>query len=142
MAEANRYEGEIHLPETIIQHIQSLLTAKEAAGTTLLSKSWYTAWLTRPNLDFDFRDGSFGTDLAFFTFVEKTIERYERLNLKVESFRLWMRDVRPEEFELGKRDSFFFASELITRARKLGSTDLDYEVDAKEYWLGSTTDYL
>ncbi|XP_051127994.1 putative F-box/LRR-repeat protein At4g13960 [Andrographis paniculata] len=48
-------DNELQLPESLIQRIQSFLTGKKAASTIVLSKSWYNAWLTRPNLDFDDR---------------------------------------------------------------------------------------
>lgn len=44
-------EGTPELPEDIIHHILSFLTAKEAAKTNVLSKSWLSAWLTNPILE-------------------------------------------------------------------------------------------
>ncbi|KAG8370088.1 hypothetical protein BUALT_Bualt14G0081200 [Buddleja alternifolia] len=72
--------GEIQLPEAIIQQIQSLLNGKEAAQTSVISKSWYNAWLTNPNLDFDqrnFRIGDSESEAAerFPNFVKKTMQR-------------------------------------------------------------------
>ncbi|KAL3640898.1 hypothetical protein CASFOL_015866 [Castilleja foliolosa] len=58
---------EIPLPDTSIQHIQSFLISKQAAQTTILSKSWYRAWLTRPDLDFRFSD--FRTTHEFWSFT-------------------------------------------------------------------------
>ncbi|KAL8481696.1 hypothetical protein ACS0TY_028004 [Phlomoides rotata] len=71
--------GEI--PEVIIQHIQSFLNGNDAARTSTLSKAWYAAWLTRPDLDFP------DLDIA-----KKTLLRYEESNRKLHSFRLSIDD--------------------------------------------------
>ncbi|KAL3650308.1 hypothetical protein CASFOL_006711 [Castilleja foliolosa] len=110
--------GEFQLPEPIIHHIQSFLTEKEAAQTAILSKSWRSAWLTRPNLDFSIpKRGKH----KYFKLVEKTIQRYEQSNLKIESLRLCnqSRSVRVD-FEV-------FANDLIMRALKIGATHLSVE---------------
>ncbi|KAL8525249.1 hypothetical protein ACS0TY_014760 [Phlomoides rotata] len=82
MEKGKRVEAEFQLPEAIIQHIQSFLNGKEAAQTTLLSKSWNDAWLTRPNLDFDQKaferkssDDTQSSQTRFWNFVNKTVER-------------------------------------------------------------------
>ncbi|CAA0822018.1 Unknown protein [Striga hermonthica] len=80
--------GEFFLSEPIIHHIQSFLNEKEAAQTTVLSKSWRQAWLTRPNLDFDRSHFSFAYE--FSDFMDKSIQRYEESNLEIESFSLTM----------------------------------------------------
>ncbi|KAL3645005.1 hypothetical protein CASFOL_010185 [Castilleja foliolosa] len=89
--------GEIQFAEPIIHRLQSFLTGKEAAQTTIISKSWYSAWLTRPNLDLDdtyFGISSYKPDHskldAFKKYAKKTIKRYEQSNLKIESFKLCM----------------------------------------------------
>ncbi|GFP83664.1 peroxisome biogenesis protein 22 [Phtheirospermum japonicum] len=71
----------------------------EAAGTTTLSKSWYSAWLTRPNLDLDkinfngYRgDSKFD---KFSEFVNKTIQSFQQVG-PYESVVL-----SPELFEAG-----------------------------------------
>ncbi|KAL8485281.1 hypothetical protein ACS0TY_027544 [Phlomoides rotata] len=103
------------LPEEMIQHIQSFLSEKETARTTHLSKSWYAAWLTHPNLDFSYLGHP--TSTAFERFVKKTLQRYEELNRKIQSFMLRM---------VGRNlISTFMAKEFVVKAMKLGATDLD-----------------
>ncbi|KAH6769811.1 hypothetical protein C2S52_014614 [Perilla frutescens var. hirtella] len=109
---------EITLPEPIIQHIQSFLTGKEAAQTTILSKSWYSAWLTRPNLEFDQRDywiRGFLHRYVFHESAKKTMKRYQELSLKIESFKIFM------------IDDFSVCNELIVNAMKMGAVDLCFE---------------
>ncbi|KAH6756156.1 hypothetical protein C2S53_004255 [Perilla frutescens var. hirtella] len=113
--------GETLLPEAMIQHIQSFLTGKEAARTTLLSKSWYSAWLTRPTFDFDQQDFTYGgpksSKSRFVKYVMKIIAKYQDLNLKIDSLRL--RCTRGNEF---------LANRLIVKAMKMGATDLNLEM--------------
>ncbi|KAL8485212.1 hypothetical protein ACS0TY_027491 [Phlomoides rotata] len=106
---------ETQLPEVMIQPIQSFLSGIEAAQTTLLSRSWYTTWLTRPNLDFDEGDFLRFEKSTFVKFAKKTMQRYEEWNRKIQSFRLLIRD---------KRSNISVAKELILEAMKLGATDL------------------
>ncbi|KAK6130431.1 hypothetical protein DH2020_035841 [Rehmannia glutinosa] len=119
--------AEIPLPEGIIQHIQSLLSGKQAAQTSILSKSWYNAWLTSPNLHLDERNfqkrgGESPTSQiadGFSEFAKKTMQRYQTLNLKIEKFSLWMKSNE------GDRNSL--ASELIVKAVKMSVNDLKFE---------------
>ncbi|KAL8515834.1 hypothetical protein ACS0TY_014511 [Phlomoides rotata] len=71
-----RINGEIQLPEVIIQHILSFLTGKEAAQKSILSKSWYAAWSTHPDVDFDQRyfAGPRAID-GFAEFTRTTLQR-------------------------------------------------------------------
>ncbi|KAH6769812.1 hypothetical protein C2S52_014615 [Perilla frutescens var. hirtella] len=118
-------DGEILLPEPIIQHVQSFLTGKESAQTTILSKSWYSAWLTRPNLDFDQRDyriRGFTDRCGYHEFAKKTMKRYQQLNLKIDSFKLFIND-----FSLGKA--------LIVKAMKMGAVDLHFETTLSTFVL-------
>ncbi|KAH6816552.1 hypothetical protein C2S51_021372 [Perilla frutescens var. frutescens] len=114
-------KGETLLPEAILQHIQSFLTGKEAARTTLISNSWYNAWLTRPTLDFDqqhFTNGDPNSSKTRFAeFATKSMARYQDLNLKIDSLRL--RCTRGNET---------LANKLIMKAMKMGATDLDLEM--------------
>ncbi|KAL3645016.1 hypothetical protein CASFOL_010196 [Castilleja foliolosa] len=112
-------EGEIQFAEPIIHRLQSILTGKEAAQTTIVSKSWHSAWLTRPNLDFD--DTYFGEYNCysvdkFKNHAKKTIKRYEQSNLKIESFHLCM-----QIDQYGRDD---LAKKLIVKALRIGATRL------------------
>ncbi|KAL3645020.1 hypothetical protein CASFOL_010200 [Castilleja foliolosa] len=119
-------EGEIQFAEPIIHRLQSFLTGKEAAQTSIVSKSWHSAWLTRPNLDFDdthFKvSGDYDYDFNysgvdnFKKYAKKTIKRYEQLNLKIESFKLCMEMNRYGRTELAKK--------LIVKALRIGATRL------------------
>ncbi|KAG8391087.1 hypothetical protein BUALT_Bualt01G0151300 [Buddleja alternifolia] len=129
--------GELQLPEVIIQHIQSFLNQRQAARTSVLSKSWYSAWSSRPILDFNERDfkwkrntGVSGSQIAepfsvfvkrrFMKFVKGTVQRYHELNLKIEVFRLWICVI--------DSDSASLVNEFITRALKLGVSDFSLEI--------------
>ncbi|XP_057771856.1 putative F-box/LRR-repeat protein At3g44080 [Salvia miltiorrhiza] len=110
-------DGESKLPDEIIQHIQSLMSERDAARTTLLSKSWHGAWCTRPNLCLDPFTFRYRMD-EFPIFARKSMQRYEDSNLKIKSFKLWVE---------GDDDSDL-ARELILKAIKLGATDLTIDV--------------
>ncbi|KAL3645025.1 hypothetical protein CASFOL_010205 [Castilleja foliolosa] len=114
-------EGEIQFPEPIIHRLQSFLDGKEAARSAIVSQSWHSAWLTRPNLDFNdsyFRIGPTDTSILdrFSKYAKKTIKRYEQSNLKIESFKLCM--------ETDKYDGTELASKLIVKALRMGATRL------------------
>ncbi|KAG8373779.1 hypothetical protein BUALT_Bualt11G0060600 [Buddleja alternifolia] len=118
-------EEQLQLPEPIIHHIQSSLSGKEAASTAVVSKSWYNSWLTRPILDFDERDFRNlnpypRNNDRFFNYMNRSMERYHELNLKIESFKLWMyvRDIK----------SSSLATELIVKAVKMGVNKLNIEI--------------
>ncbi|KAL3640859.1 hypothetical protein CASFOL_015827 [Castilleja foliolosa] len=120
--------GEFQLPEPIIQHIQSFLDEKEAAQTTVLSKSWYSAWLTRPNLELidyyfetTYRHDYEGFNNGFSEFAKKTIQRYEESNLTIKRLRLYIKT--------GISSMVDLASELIVRALKIGVTHLNLFCD-------------
>ncbi|KAG8370070.1 hypothetical protein BUALT_Bualt14G0079400 [Buddleja alternifolia] len=99
-------DDELQLPEVIIQHIQSFLDRKQAARTSVLSKSWYSAWSIRLILDFDERD--FQIAKVFTEFVKRTMQRYHELKLKIEAFRL--------RIKLTNSDSVSLVNEFIKRA--------------------------
>ncbi|XP_057771916.1 uncharacterized protein LOC130991623 [Salvia miltiorrhiza] len=109
---------ETGLPEAMIQLIQSFLSEEDAARTTLISKSWYNAWQTRPVLvlrNVDWRT----SDTEFSKFALKAMRRYQDSNLRIESLRL--------KFP-GYRMSFEpLAHRLIVDAMKMGATDLKIE---------------
>ncbi|GFP89487.1 F-box/LRR-repeat protein at2g42730 [Phtheirospermum japonicum] len=113
-------EFEFELPEPIIQRLQSLFTGKEAAQTTILSKSWRSAWLTRPNLHFNETEINIPTD-EFLEFANKTVERYEESNLNIESFGLFTESRM-------RGDSDRNAKELILKALKIGANDLTFQI--------------
>ncbi|KAL8533019.1 hypothetical protein ACS0TY_009323 [Phlomoides rotata] len=127
----------VELPEAIIQHIQSFLNGKKAAQTTLLSKSWYTAWLTRPNLDFDvnyfvdsdFRNFNYDIGIRFWNFVNKTMERYDKLNLQIHSLRLCIHSYPKTCLDLHSCSN---ATKLIIKALNMGATCLDLNVSFKD----------
>ncbi|GFP80732.1 F-box/LRR-repeat protein at3g59200 [Phtheirospermum japonicum] len=114
--------GEVELLEPLIQRIQYFLAGKEAARTTVLSKSWRSAWLTRPNLDFDetnFKISWWGSD-EFVEFTNTTIRRYEESGIRIESFKLCL--------EHEYRPRVDHANELILRALKIGATHLSFNL--------------
>ncbi|KAH6769807.1 hypothetical protein C2S52_014610 [Perilla frutescens var. hirtella] len=119
--------GETPLPEAMIQHIQSFLTGKEAAQTTLLSKSWYDAWSTRPTLDFDESDfkNRESPEVGFAEFATKSMQRYQDLNLKIESFRLRTVSCR--------KGVDLLANKLIADAVEMGAADLSLELRSAKF---------
>ncbi|GFP82960.1 putative F-box/LRR-repeat protein at3g28410 [Phtheirospermum japonicum] len=113
--------GEIQFPEPIIHHLQSFLTRKEAARTTIVSKSWHSAWSTRPNLDFKERPCDYSRIDEFSKYAKKTIKRYEQSNLKIESFKLCMKINWYGRVDLAKK--------LIVKALKIGATRLSLRLN-------------
>ncbi|CAA0821998.1 Putative F-box/LRR-repeat protein [Striga hermonthica] len=114
MARRRRRRGEFFLSEPIIRRIQSFLNGREAAQTTVLSKSWRQAWLTRPNLDFDFSQLSIVVEVS--ELMDKTIRRYEESNLKIESLSLIM------------GSSNCLCEDLIIKALRMGVTRLSLQL--------------
>ncbi|KAL4582428.1 hypothetical protein LXL04_006977 [Taraxacum kok-saghyz] len=72
-----------YIPEELIHRIQSHLPVKEAARTTVLSKSWQQASSTNPNLRFPIVRGEKGTEL-----VEHTLKRYLHEKISIEKVNL------------------------------------------------------
>ncbi|CAI9304377.1 unnamed protein product [Lactuca saligna] len=68
----------------LMQNIQSRLTVKEAAQTSVLSKYWLHAWSTFPNLRFDVGRGK----TMKLVDVERTLIRYHRENTPIKRFDL------------------------------------------------------
>ncbi|XP_057771911.1 putative F-box/FBD/LRR-repeat protein At5g56810 [Salvia miltiorrhiza] len=122
---------ETPLPESMIHLIQSFLSAKEAAQTTLLCKSWYDAWLTRPALAFNQRNFKNQALEEFSKFAVKTMRRYQDSNLKIESLRLKMQGCTSSSERLARN--------LIMDAMKMGATDLKLEFFPTAYTLRSET---
>ncbi|KAL1552717.1 hypothetical protein AAHA92_13483 [Salvia divinorum] len=105
------------IPEEMIHRIQSFMDARLAARSTLLFKSWHLAWLTRPDLDF--RDEDFRSRLIEFpAFAINTMQRYEDLELWIYTFRLEMVNIADH----------YLATKLITKAIKLGATNLTLRI--------------
>ncbi|KAL8515511.1 hypothetical protein ACS0TY_014266 [Phlomoides rotata] len=125
MGDRQNLAAELDFPEAAIQRIQGCLSPKEAASTVVLSKSWYNAWLSRPLLHFDQR--YFPSADGFFSYVRRSLERYHRSYLKLESFSLRMND----------SSSHNHATEFIARAVILGATDfnLEFSPPVQEYVL-------
>ncbi|XP_057773743.1 F-box/LRR-repeat protein At3g59250-like [Salvia miltiorrhiza] len=99
---------QIRLPEAIIQQIQSFLSEEEAARTTLISKSWYNAWQTRPVLvlrNLDWRSSA----AEFSEFAVKTMRR-----LIVDAMKLGATDLNLE----------FKPTTFVLPAEVLGSESL------------------
>ncbi|XP_075665365.1 putative F-box/FBD/LRR-repeat protein At5g56810 [Castanea sativa] len=64
------------LPEHIIHHILFLMPHKDAARTTVLSKSWKQVWNSLPRYDFKFCDGTYYDNSP--AHFEKKIEKFVR----------------------------------------------------------------
>ncbi|CAA0826768.1 Unknown protein [Striga hermonthica] len=124
-------DGETQLPEAIIQHIQSFLDGKEIAQTSVLSKSWYAAWYTHPNLDLDQRHFSNSRrnvpNVRQLKYSRRTMRRYEAIGRKIESLSLWMGDSQA----VGQGLNRSLASELIVRALQMGATVLHMEISGR-----------
>ncbi|GFQ03635.1 putative F-box/FBD/LRR-repeat protein at5g56810 [Phtheirospermum japonicum] len=120
--------GGLELPKRIIHRIQSFLNGKEAAQTTVLSKSWHTAWLTRPNVVLDENDFlRFGYQIdGFPDLAKKTLQRYEDTKLKIDSLRLCLcrHSAEFREPRVGT-----LSNELIVKALGMGITHLHVEVN-------------
>ncbi|XP_057773744.1 uncharacterized protein LOC130993040 [Salvia miltiorrhiza] len=101
------------LPEAIIHLIQSFLSEEEVARTTLISKSWYKAWLTRPVLVLR------SSAAEFSKLAVKTMRRYQDSNLKIEGLSLKIEGATSSVEPVARR--------LIVDAMKMGATDLNIE---------------
>nr|GFA84715.1 hypothetical protein [Tanacetum cinerariifolium] len=103
----------IHTPQLedipeLIHRIQSLLPAKEAASTCILSKSWLHAWSTIPTLRFTPQFQKFVTDeqkIKYQKMIYHTLQRYHRDNISVESLDL--------ELHIQNQESAFAAEKWI-----------------------------
>ncbi|KAI3524597.1 hypothetical protein L1887_03256 [Cichorium endivia] len=71
--------------EELMHHIQSRLPVKEAARTSVLSKSWLQAWSTIPTLRFHVERRR---DMKLV--VERTLIRYLRDNIPIQTFDLYI----------------------------------------------------
>ncbi|KAL3634893.1 hypothetical protein CASFOL_021947 [Castilleja foliolosa] len=84
------------LPQPIWHSILSLLPQKDAVRTCVLSKSWRYLWHGR--LNFEFCDNCFARKKEFWSFLDKTLQRYLDQNLSLQKFIVDIRSV--VDFEL------------------------------------------
>ncbi|KAL3634865.1 hypothetical protein CASFOL_021919 [Castilleja foliolosa] len=71
-------------PQHILHHILSLLPQKDAVRTCVLSKSWRYLWHGRLNVEF--RDNCLARKNDFWSFLDKTLQRYLDQNLSLHKF--------------------------------------------------------
>ncbi|KAL3613179.1 hypothetical protein CASFOL_042965 [Castilleja foliolosa] len=74
------------LPQPILHNILSLLSQKDAVQTSLLSKSWRYLWHGRLNVEFRDEDMCLEENKEFWSFVDKTLQRYLDQNLSLHKF--------------------------------------------------------
>ncbi|KAL3634894.1 hypothetical protein CASFOL_021948 [Castilleja foliolosa] len=72
------------LPQPILHQILSLLSQKDAVRTSVLSKSWRYLWHGRLNVEFRDGDYRFIRENEFWSFVDKTLQRYLDQNLSLQ----------------------------------------------------------
>ncbi|CAH1421784.1 unnamed protein product [Lactuca virosa] len=89
------------VPE-LMQHIQSKLSVKEAARTSLLSKSWLHAWSTIPTLRFQVLKKQNVTRMKLVD-VDRTLIRYLRDNIPIEKFELYIENENQESASHAKK---------------------------------------
>ncbi|MCD7452646.1 hypothetical protein HAX54_017706 [Datura stramonium] len=69
------------LPSCLIYKILCYLPFKEATQMSILSKTWLQAWLTHPNLEFEF-------GVPYMKIVDAIMERYRDKKIPIEKFEL------------------------------------------------------
>ncbi|XP_028802117.1 F-box/LRR-repeat protein 13-like [Neltuma alba] len=62
-----------NLPDSLLQHILSLLNTKEAISTSILSKRWTSLWIGLPTLDLDAKSFCHRRFGSFERFVDKVL---------------------------------------------------------------------
>ncbi|KAL3634856.1 hypothetical protein CASFOL_021910 [Castilleja foliolosa] len=72
------------LPQPILHNILSLLSQRDAVRTSVLSKSWRYLWHGRLNVEF--RYNWFARKNVFFSFLDRTLQRYLDQNLSLQKF--------------------------------------------------------
>ncbi|KAF8029796.1 hypothetical protein BT93_E2276 [Corymbia citriodora subsp. variegata] len=70
------------LPDSIIFHIFSFLTTKDAIKTSLLSKQWCSTWTANQYMSFSLPLGSSWNFKSFITFVDSVLLRCTAIKLK------------------------------------------------------------
>lgn len=85
------------LPEFILHLILSFLKTEEACRTSILSKQWYNAWASMPNLDFEpqyfenlYAANWYDEELVqiYVGYIDKTMRRYAEEKYFIRTFRL------------------------------------------------------
>ncbi|KAE9616184.1 putative F-box domain, leucine-rich repeat domain, L domain-containing protein [Lupinus albus] len=90
-----------NLPEPILHHIMSMLPDKDAAGTCVLSKSWYLTHSTFPILVFNesrfvkfndkYNKNNFTTKRKqFYHYVDNTLLQFHIEDLSIQQLKLWL----------------------------------------------------
>ena len=75
-----------NLPDSIIHHILSLMDAKYAVQTCILSKKWKFHWAHIPRYSFDYSTSS--SDIQFQDFVANVLNNRQSFNLSRPRFRV------------------------------------------------------
>ncbi|KAL3634816.1 hypothetical protein CASFOL_021870 [Castilleja foliolosa] len=76
------------LPQPVLRNILSLLSQKDAIRTSVLSKSWRYLWHGRLNVEF--REFCFARKNNFWSFLDKTLQRYLDQNLSLQKFLVYI----------------------------------------------------
>ncbi|KAL3634981.1 hypothetical protein CASFOL_022035 [Castilleja foliolosa] len=76
------------LPQPILHSILSLLPQQDAIRTCVLSKSWRYLWHDRFNVEFRNDDYCFDRKKEFWSFLDKTLQRYLDQNFSLQKFLL------------------------------------------------------
>ncbi|KAL3634976.1 hypothetical protein CASFOL_022030 [Castilleja foliolosa] len=79
------------LPQPILHSILSLIPQKDAVRTSVLSKSWRYLWHGRFSVEF--HDNLFAIKTEFWSFIDKTLQRYLDQNLSLQQFVVNIRSV-------------------------------------------------
>ncbi|KAL3634831.1 hypothetical protein CASFOL_021885 [Castilleja foliolosa] len=74
------------MPQPILHNILSLLSQRDAIRTCVLSKSWRYLWHGRYNFELRGDDYFFDRIKEFWSFVDKTLQRYLDQNLSLQKF--------------------------------------------------------
>ncbi|KAL3634839.1 hypothetical protein CASFOL_021893 [Castilleja foliolosa] len=89
------------LPQPILHSILSLLSQRDAIRTCVLSKSWRYLWHGRFSVELRELDRCFASKKEFWSFLDKTLQRYLDQNLSLQKLRLDIQyEVDLPDFEL------------------------------------------
>ncbi|KAI3434046.1 uncharacterized protein J3R85_006833 [Psidium guajava] len=70
------------LPDAIIFHIFSFLTAKDVVKTSVLSKQWHSTWTSNQYMSFSLPPGSSRKSKSFIAFVDSVLSRCTAMKVK------------------------------------------------------------